>query len=67
VIAHKKNKTWINGRYGTWFRHSFLIEGKIPPDDIVTVGHVKCDKIVFDREIPPFVISESYISLHDLI
>lgn len=24
VIAHKKNKMWINGRYGTWFRHSFF-------------------------------------------
>lgn len=67
VISHKKNKIWINGRYGTWFRSSFLIEGKIPPDDIVNVEHVKCDKIVFDRKVPPYVTPDFYISLRDLI
>jgi hypothetical protein len=67
IVAHKKNRIWINGRYGTWFRNSFLVEGKIPPEDVVNVEHVKCEEIVFKRNLPPFVIPKSYIKLDDLI
>lgn len=67
VLAYMKNKIWINGRYGTWFRNSFLIEGSIPPEDIVKVQHVECRKIVLQRRVPPFIVPEFYISLQNLI
>jgi len=67
IVVHKKNKIWINGRYGTWFCSSFLVEGKIPPEDIVKVEHVKCAEIVLKKQIPPFVIPDSYVSLSSLV
>ena len=67
ILAHRKNKMWINGRYGTWFRSSFLVSGKIPPEHILSVEYVKCNEIVWKLKIPPFVIPEKYISLRDLV
>jgi len=67
VVFHATNKIWINGRYGTWFRSSFLVKGKIPPSQIVSVNHVDCVTAVIKRGIPPFEIPKSYVSLDDLV
>jgi len=67
VIFHASNRIWISGRYGTWFRSSFLVKGKAPPSKIVSVNHVDCVAAVIEKGIPPFETPESYINLYDLI
>lgn len=65
ILAHVKNRVWINGRYGTWLSNSFLVRGQIQSSKIVSAKHVNCPSIVYERSIPPFSPPKSYVSLDD--